>query len=100
MDTPKKNIFGLLRNKYVIASAIFLVWIFFFDEHSFIAHAQSRSRLSNLQKQQLYYKEKIESDQQKLKELKAGVVELEKYAREQYYMSKPNEDVFIVVDKE
>lgn len=104
MESEKKNIKGkvskMLSYKYFVAFALFLAWIIFFDENSIIAHRQSKQRLQELTQQKIYYKERIESDKQKLEDLNSGLEELEKFAREQYYMSKPNEDVFIVVEEE
>jgi cell division protein DivIC len=87
----------ILRNKYLIASIIFVLWILFFDEYSMMAYKKNRLQMNNLIEQQNYYKEKIKSDQQKLMELNSGNEELEKYAREQFYMSKPDEDVYVVI---
>ncbi|MFH1001582.1 MAG: septum formation initiator family protein [Bacteroidota bacterium] len=86
----------VIKNKYFIASFIFVLWILFFDEYSLIAHKKNVSQLKNLIEQQNYYKEKIKADEQKLIELNSGNAELEKYAREQFYMSKPDEDLYIV----
>lgn len=47
----------------------------------------------------IYYQDKIKSDSYKLQELRTDRENLEKFAREQYYMKKDDEDVFIVVDK-
>jgi cell division protein FtsB len=88
----------VLRNKYVIASFLFLTWIIFFDENSIISHQKNKRRLYELKQQEEYYRTRIEADKEKLEDLKAGEEKLEKFAREQYYMSKPDEDVFIVVD--
>jgi cell division protein FtsB len=52
-----------------------------------------------LNKQKEYYLERIEADKQKLEDLNAGKKQLEKFAREQYYMSKPDEDLFIVIEE-
>lgn len=87
----------IIRNKYLISFAVFVVWILFFDEYNLMSSRQSRAELANLQKQQAYYKEKIASDQRKLDELNSGKEELERYAREEFYMSKPDEDVFLIV---
>jgi len=87
----------VVKSKFFIASVLFLIWIVFFDEHSLITQKKNREQLNNLIEQQTYYKEKIESDLKKMQELNSGIEELEKYAREQFYMSKPNEDLFIVV---
>jgi cell division protein FtsB len=90
---------GLIKNKFFIAIVIFIVWILFFDEYSVLSQRKNRVQLLNLIEQQNYYKEKIESDQQKLEELNSGKEELEKYAREQFHMSKPNEDLFLIVEE-
>ena len=90
----------MLGSKYFIATVLFLAWFVFFDENSFLAHRENKQRLEELTRQKEYYIEKIASDRQKLKDLNAGEEQLEKFAREQYFMSKPDEDVFIVVEKE
>jgi cell division protein FtsB len=100
----KKNIlqsgvFKIVGNKFVIATLLFLTWIIFFDENSIVAHTESKQQLHDLTQQKEYFKERIASDKQKLEDLNAGKEELEKFAREQYYMSKPDEDVFIVVEE-
>jgi cell division protein DivIC len=89
----------LLRNKYVIAVFIFLLWIVFFDENNLLAHHRSKLRLKALKEQRVFFKEKIEADKKKLEELKSGTKNLEKYAREQFNMVKPDEDLFLVVEK-
>lgn len=96
----KEKVSKALNYKYLVAIILFLAWIIFFDENSIIAHQQNKKRLQELTQQKVYYKERIESDKQKLKDLNSGLKELEKFAREQYYMSKPDEDVFIVVEEE
>lgn len=87
-----------LGNKWVFATLVFLVWIIFFDENSIISHQQNKQRLYELKQQEKYYRKMIVSDREKLEDLKEGEQKLEKFAREQYYMAKPGEDVFIVVE--
>ncbi len=97
--TGKSKIFNLLKNKYFIASVLFLTWIVFFDENSFVSHAENKRRLYELNKQKEYYQERIAEDKQKIEDLNSGKNELEKFAREQFLMSKPDEDVFIVIEE-
>lgn len=61
---------------------------------------KNKKKLGELVQQKEYYKEKILSDRQKLQDLNSGYENLEKFAREQYYMAKPDEDIFIVVEEE
>ncbi|MFW5822642.1 MAG: FtsB family cell division protein [Tangfeifania sp.] len=96
----KKRWAKILGNKYFIATVLFLAWFVFFDENSFLAHRENKQRLEELIRQKEYYIEKIASDKQKLKDLNAGKEQLEKFAREQYFMSQPDEDIFIVVEEE
>jgi cell division protein DivIC len=104
MTIDKKDIKGkvskMFSYKYLIAIVLFLAWIIFFDENSIVAHQKNKRQLKELTQQKIYYKERIVSDKQKLEDLKSGVENLEKFAREQYHMSKPDEDVFIVVEEE
>jgi cell division protein DivIC len=95
----KKVVYKVLKNKYFIASVLFLAWIVFFDENSFVSRAENNRRLRELTRQKEYYIERIKTDKEKLKDLNAGKSELEKFAREHYYMSKPDEDIFIVVEE-
>jgi cell division protein DivIC len=95
----KKKYLNLLKNKYFIASILFLTWIVFFDENSFVSHAENKRRLYELNKQKEYYQERIAEDKQKIEDLNAGKNELEKFAREQFLMSKPDEDVYIVIEE-
>ncbi|MCY1719600.1 septum formation initiator family protein [Prolixibacteraceae bacterium Z1-6] len=96
----ESGIYKIISNKFVIASVLFLTWIIFFDENSIVEHVESKQQLNDLVQQKAYYKERIASDKQKLEDLSLGKEELEKFAREQYLMSKPGEDVFIVIEEE
>lgn len=100
MKKLKQNGFlKVIGNKWLIAIVLFLTWIVFFDENSFVAHTETKQQLHDLNDHRQYFKERISSDKQKLQDLNAGKEELEKFAREQYHMSKPDEDVFIVVEE-
>jgi len=99
-ESTKRHWTKILGNKYFIATVLFLAWFVFFDENSFLTHRENKQRLEELIRQKEYYIEKIASDKQKLEDLNAGKEQLEKFAREQYFMSKPDEDIFIVVEEE
>jgi len=89
----------LLRNKYVIALILFAVWISFFDQNNLVQHRRNKQRLKALKEQRAFYREKIEADNLKMEELRSGVDNLEKYAREQFNMTRPDEDLFLVVEE-
>jgi len=94
----KDIILKKIKNKYFVATVLFLAWILFFDDDSIVSHIQNKRKLRELNEQKEYYKEQIVADKQKLEDLNSGIDELEKFAREQYHMSMPDEDVYIVVE--
>jgi cell division protein FtsB len=89
-----------VNNKYAITFIVFLVWVIFFDENSVISQMSLKSKLSKLEEQKEYYQEQIEINKKRLKELRTNKKNLEKFAREQYLMKKPNEDIFVIVEEE
>lgn len=93
-------IWSRVRTKYGIVITCFLLWLFFFDENSLVQHFQQRQRLSQLIEQEQFLRNKILSDQRKIKELQTNLANLEKFAREEFLMKKENEDVFVVVEEE
>jgi cell division protein DivIC len=86
-----------LRNKYVLTIAIFIIWILLFDSNNLIARYKEMRELRKLKIDKEYYVEKIENDRKKLHELKTDNHNLEKFAREQYRMKKPDEDLYIIL---
>ncbi len=95
----KKTAFKVMKNKYFIATVLFTAWIVFFDENSFVSRHKNNQRLEELLHQKEYYINRIQEDKEKLQDLNAGKNELEKFAREHYFMSKPDEDIFIVIEE-
>ena len=93
-----KTILSHCKNKFAIATAVFVLWISFLDQNNLLNLMSSRRNLRDMKEQKEYYAKKIESDIQKTKEWVSDEENLEKFAREQYLMKKPNEDVFIIVE--
>jgi cell division protein DivIC len=86
-----------LRNKYILTTLIFLIWIFLLDSNNLVARFKDMRELRNLKNDKEYYTKKIEVDKKKLRELKTDNRNLEKFAREQYHMKKADEDLYIVL---
>jgi len=89
----------VLRNKYILTIAIFLVWLLLFDSNNLISRYKEMRELHKLKIDREYYINKIETDKKKLHELKTDNQNLEKFAREQYRMKKPDEDLYIVLTR-
>lgn len=90
----------ILKNRYFLTLVVFLVWILLFDNNNLIDRYHYLKNLRQLEKDKEYYQERIEEDRRKLNELKTSDENLEKFAREQYFMKKENEDIYIIVDEE
>lgn len=87
----------LLKSKYLITLAGFVVWMFFFDDRDIITtHFRHTRELKQLQQSKRYYEHEIVSTREELEQLKANAATIEKYAREKYLMKRDNEDLFII----
>ena len=87
----------IFRNKYFVTILIFFTWLILLDSNNLISRYKEMRELHKLKNEREYYLNKIEVDRKKLQELKTDNENLEKFAREQYKMKKPDEDVYIVL---
>lgn len=87
------------KNKYVIASVVFLALILFFDPNDLFTQYNRTRELKELQQSRKYYSDQINKEQKELDQLKNDPTTLEKYARENYYMKRDNEDLFIIPEE-
>ena len=86
-----------LRNKYILTLLIFVVWLMFLDSNNLISRYKEMKNLKKLKSDREYYVRRIEEDKRKLYELKTNNRNLEKFAREQYRMKRPDEDLYIII---
>jgi cell division protein FtsB len=93
----RRHFLRLLKNKYFSTALVFLLWVGLFDENNLIERYKLIKELHQLEKDKIYYQQKIEIDAARLNELQTNNENLEKFAREQYLMHRENEDVFVIV---
>ncbi len=67
----------------------------FLDNYSYMDQRVLNKQIQGLEENKKYYQEEIEKDKQNIKLLK-NPEQVEKYAREKYYMKKDSEDIYIV----
>ena len=91
----KHSILKIISNKYVLVILFFVVWMLFLDNYSYIEHRVLDKQIDELEDNQTYYQEEIKHDNQKIKLLK-NTDQVEKYAREKYFMKKDSEDIYII----
>ncbi len=91
----ENKVVKFLSNRYVLILILFLVWMLFFDENSFINHRELDKEVNKLEKSIKYYKKETEGDKKVIENLK-NPDSLEKFAREEYKMKRKDEDIYII----
>lgn len=86
-------------NKYLIVSVLFVVWMMFFDQNSFLIHKELDKELRELKVDKKLYEEKLKNEEDLIFMMKNNPDAIEKVAREKHYLKKENEDVFIIEEK-
>lgn len=86
--------------KYFIVLVVFVLWIIFFDNNSLYKRRAHETKLEQLLKDKAYYQKRIIEDSIQLYELKNNPEKLEEFARENYYMKRPDEEIFVIKEVE
>jgi cell division protein FtsB len=91
----KHKILKPFKNIFILILAVFIVWMLFFDANSWLINHELNTDIDALESEKEYYKKEIEKDNKAIKTLstKEG---LEKFAREEYYMKRDNEEIYII----
>jgi len=90
------RVFSILKNKYIISALLFVVWMLFFDPKDWFLIEARKEKLKELEKSQQHFTRQIEVANKERDMLKTSAATMEKYARENFWMKKDNEDLFIV----
>lgn len=85
----------IIWNRYFIVLLLFLIWLFFLDNYSYLDHRVLNKEINELEANKKYYKDEIASDSIKIKKLQNPDM-IEKYAREKYFMKRDSEDIYII----
>ncbi|MBR5856734.1 MAG: septum formation initiator family protein, partial [Bacteroidales bacterium] len=91
-------LFRIIKNKYFLLSIFFIIWVLFIDTNNLIRWYSDMKDVAAQERQKRYYKEAIRQTDEQLKELRSNLDSLEKFAREQYYFHRADEELFIVED--
>jgi cell division protein FtsB len=83
------------KNWFVLILVVFVVWMLFFDANSWFIHNELNNDIEALETEKEYYKREIEKDKKAIKKISTEEG-LEKFAREEYYMKRENEEIFII----
>ncbi|MFT4669400.1 MAG: cell division protein DivIC [Ulvibacter sp.] len=94
-EIKQKKWIRFISNKYLLILILFLIWMFFFDTNSFFIHNELNHDINALEENKEFYKEEIKKDKVFIEKMKDSN-EVEKFAREKYYLKKENEEIFII----
>lgn len=94
-ELKNKKWFKIASNTYILVLTIFVIWMVFFDTNSLLIHWELKKEINKLEKTKDYLKEEIEKDKIIIKKL-SDREELEKFAREQYYLKRKNEEIYLI----
>lgn len=94
----RKSFFKVIKNRYFIVSVGFVAWMFFFDQNDWLYKHKVQNEIEKLKADLDFYQEKVDSLKVQKHALDHDPSTLEKYARESFYMAKPGEDLYIVVE--
>ncbi len=87
--------FRFVSNRFVLITIIFIVWMTFFDENSFLDTYELDQEIEKLEKDKKHYQSEILKDRKKIENLQTDE-DIDKFARERYRMKKENEDIYII----
>lgn len=85
-----------LLNKYFIATVIFVLAIVFFDKYNLIVSHRVKRQVSELHEEETRLREAIVKDSSDAAAIRGNLDALEHYGRENYYMKRPDEDIFVI----
>ncbi|HEX8268795.1 MAG TPA: septum formation initiator family protein [Flavobacterium sp.] len=94
-NIEKRPWLRFMSNKYVWVSLFFIGWMLFLDNYSYFDHKILSDEINELEDNKTYYQEEIKKDRENIKLLK-NPEQVEKYAREKYYMKRDSEDIYII----
>lgn len=82
-----------INNKYIVVSLVFLIWMSFFDNKNMMVQFRLWHKIKELKIE----KKDLENQYLVIRDEHNNITkDIERYAREKFYMHKENEEVFII----
>lgn len=86
-------------NAYWLVTIGFLILTFTAGDSNLYKRYTYDEKIRSLEKEIKHYQEEIEINSKKLNDLHTDKEGLERFAREEYFMKKANEDIYIIKQK-
>lgn len=90
----------LSKYKYLAVVILGLLIVGIIDENSFLHRYSRRAHNDALRSEIETYKGQYERDTKKLEGMQRDIYQVEKLARERYFMKRDNEDVYVIRSEE
>jgi cell division protein DivIC len=87
--------FKISTNIYVLVSLFFIFWMLFFDTNSLRIFWSLNKKIDDLEGQKKELLRQINDDKLFIQKL-SDSLELEKFGRENYFLKKEDEDIYII----
>jgi len=85
----------IISNRYVLILLVFLIWMLFIDENSYLLHRELNKELDKIESANEYYERETKGDKKTIDNLQ-NPDSLERFAREEYKMKRKDEDIYII----
>lgn len=92
----EKKWFIILSNRYVLTGFFFVVWMLFLDANSYLIHHELNEEIDRMEEGIDYYSGELEVNKEQLEALESDPEKLEKFAREEYWMHQPGEEIYLI----
>lgn len=86
-------------NAYWLVTIVFFALTFVMGDSSLYKRYTYDEKIRSLEKEIKHYQKEIEVNSKKLNDLHTDKEGLERFAREEYFMKNPNEDIYIIKKK-
>lgn len=86
-------------NVYWLVIILFFALTFVMGDSSLYKRYTYDEKIRSLEKEIKYYQQEIEINSKKLNDLHTDKEGLERFAREEYFMKRENEDIYIIKNK-
>ena len=86
-------------NAYWLVVVGFMALTFTTGESSLYQRYTYDEKIRSLEKEIKFYQDEIKDNTQKLQDIRTDKEGLERFAREEYFMKKENEDIYIIKKK-
>lgn len=91
-----KKILKIKGLKYWVATAVFVLVILFIDPTNLLVTMKLKHQVGRLHEEERELREAIVQDSINAASLKGNLDAIEHYGRENYYMKRSDEDIFVI----